>query len=290
MRRTASLALIAALALGTLTGCFVLPQAPIAQPDKDEPAEEELTPGTTLGTTGDCWETNYADMAAWATWEGGGPVDCDEPHQSYTLFAGELEADVDEPFTDGEMSAELSAATVEQCREEMLEFGVPAGAQRASFYFFVATEDDWEDGEHSIRCDIAVSEIDSEYAEPDLENLPDDIADLVDDIEENPISYELCVIGDSYGPFESNEAYLADCDGDDYYWRFAGSADYTDDLSAPYPSDEQLFAYADTACADFGARGDETLLPYVPSQEMWDYGQRFVSCWYSLVEAPSNPV
>ena len=75
----------ALLVVGSLGGCFLLPFLPTADPSDAGPRPDEIFSGST--ETGDCWATNYDDLAAWSSWEGAGPVDCDEDHQSYTYLA-----------------------------------------------------------------------------------------------------------------------------------------------------------------------------------------------------------
>jgi hypothetical protein len=157
------------------------------------------------------------------------------------------------------------------------------------WYFFVAPETDWEAGDHSIRCDVAVSALDSDWYEPELEKLPSDIADLVDDIDTHARSYELCLVGDAFGPYESTEAYYADCAGD-YYWRFAGNIEYPSEALDAYPTDDSLFAFADTECAALEARAGESVLPYVPTLDMWNGGYRDVRCWFTIIDEPSTAV
>lgn len=287
MNRAIPAAAIGALLLASLSGCFLLPQAPEPKPESSETEDADESDG--FGAIGDCWDTNHTDMAEWSSWEGDGPVDCDEDHHAYTYYVGELEADVDEAWEDGGISAELSTAVSDQCEPHLEELGIPDSAARAGGYFFVAPEDDWEDGDHRIRCDVAVSALDSDWNDPELEELPADIDDLVDDIDDNALSYELCVIGDGYGPFDSNEAYYADCGGE-YFWRYAGVVEYPSEPSDAVPSDDALYAFADTECAALGLRDDESVLPYVPSVDGWDAGYRSITCWTTVIEEESAPV
>ena len=288
MRRIASAAVITTLALGTLSGCFLLPEAPDPKPEASETEEAEAD-SDGFAAIGDCWDTNFADMAEWSSWEGDGPVDCDEDHHSYTYFVGELEADVQQGWDDGSTTSELAGAVSDQCSPLLVELGVPETAARAGLYFFVAPEDDWEDGDHRIRCDVAVSAVDSDWNEPELEELPADIDDLIDDVDENAVDYELCILGDGYGPYDSNEAYIADCGGD-YFWRYAGPVEFPSAAADPYPSEDTLYAYSDTECATLGMRDDEAVLPYIPSPDGWDEGYRDITCWFSLGEQQSEPV
>lgn len=284
MRRLAPATAIAVLLLTSLSGCFLIPQAP--QPE----AGSGGAAANGFGNIGDCWEAKYADLAEWSSWEGDGPVDCNENHQSYTFFVGELETEVTSAWQDGSLTDELATAISDECAPHLLDLGVPDSAARAGGYFFVAPEKEWENGDHRIRCDVAVSALDSDWSKPKLEKLPADINDLVADIDKNSRSYELCLMGDGYGPYDSTEAYYMDCATGDYYWRYAGEVEYPSDAPDPYPTPESFSAFAEIDCAALGLRADETVLPYFPSQEMWDSGYRAVTCWFSLVEAPSKPV
>jgi hypothetical protein len=287
VRRLASAAVITTLALATLSGCFLLPEAPDATPEPTE--TEQVQAGDGFAAIGDCWNTNYSDMAEWSSWQGDGPVNCDEQHHSYTYFVGELEAEVDEAWHDGAITAELASAVSDECAPHRDALGVPDDAGRVGGYFFVAPESDWENGDHRIRCDLAVSAIDSDWREPELEELPADVDDLVSDIDRHPRSYELCLIGDGYGPYDSTEAYLADC-GADYYWRYAGTVEFPSPAGVPYPAEDQLYGLADSECSTLGLRSGETALSYPPSAEGWDAGYRDVTCWTTTLSEPSTPV
>lgn len=288
-------AVIGAALLGSLSGCFLLPAGPAIQQsserddDDSEDDKNEKPASTDFATVGDCWQVRAVELAEWSVWEGDEPVNCNKDHQSYTFFAGELKAEVENAWQGGDITDELVAAVAAQCAINLRKLGVPLAAARVGSYFFVAPEDEWEDGNHSIRCDVAVTALDSDWYDPDLEDLPNDIDELIDDIEENEVSYEFCLIGDAFGPYESSEAYLADCGGV-YYWRFE-EAVYFDALpDDPYPSDADLYAFGEASCPASHARDGEEPLYYVPSREMWASDLRYVDCWYSTIEQPRSPV
>ena len=296
VRRSSVVRLLAAstsvlLVVGTLSGCFLLPFLPPAGPagDVDEtPTPEDVFSGTTK--TGDCWDTNYDDLAAWASWEGSGPVDCDEAHQSYTYLAGNLEAQVDEPYDSEGMTSELALAISEQCRSTLdSEFGVTDKQGRISFFFFAPTESEWKAGSRAIRCDIAVLALGSDYlnGDIDLEDLPADI----DDVDSDSVAYQLCLTGDGIGPYEGSEAIIADCT-DEYFWRYGGNIEYPGTTETdPYPAGDTLFDYAIDKCPLQGIAQGETVYPYVPSEDTWvQFGDRIIECWFSTVGAPSSPV
>jgi hypothetical protein len=271
---------ISALLLATLSGCALLPSA------APEPTPDETRTGVQVG---DCWEATGVDLYEWATWEGDGPVDCAEKHQTYTFVVAQLDADV-EAWDGGDLTGEVIGEIRELCDPALVDLGIDEAASRAPWYFFVADEDDWADGDHSIRCDVAVSAFDSLWGEPELENLPDDIDDLVSDVQKNPRSYELCLIGDGTGPYESTETFYADCAGDAYLWRFGGTAEYDSEAADAYPSDQELFGFANEACTALGLRDDEIVYPYIPTEQMWEAGDRTAACWFSLIEQQSEAV
>lgn len=277
---------IGSLLLTSLSGCFLLPEGPSASSTHVVEGEREAAE---FAAVGDCWEAEAGDLAEWAAWEGGDAVDCAGDHQSYTYFAGDLKTEVAEPWDDGAISDELAAALSAQCAVHLRKLGITPAAQRVAPYYFVAPEDAWEQGDHSFRCDLAVTALRSDWYDPELEDLPADIDDLVDYVDRHPIAYEFCLVGDSFGPYESYEAYLADCGGE-YYWRFAESVYLDYAVGDPYPSEDELNDFATAACPESGAREGERPLYYLPSHEMWDADYGYVDCWYSLIEQPSAPV
>jgi hypothetical protein len=293
VRRSSVVRLLAAstgvvLVIGTLSGCFLLPFLPTSGPSNPGSAPEGVFSGIT--ETGDCWATNYDDLAAWASWEGAGPVDCDDDHQSYTYLAADLEATVDEPFDSEGMTGELASAASEQCRSTLeSEFGITDKHGRISFFFFIPTETEWEAGSRAIRCDIGVLGIGSDYLNGDieLENLPADI----DDLDSDSVDYQLCLTGDGLGPYEGSEAIITDCNGE-YFWRLGGTLEYPGTTeSDPYPTGNTLFDYAIDECPKLGLAQSETVYPYVPSEDTWvQYGDRVIECWFSTVGEPSSPV
>ena len=282
MTRTASAAVLAALIATTLSGCFLLPQPSTSS----EPAPEDET---TSAQVGDCWEATGEEIFTWASWEGDGPVDCGEPHQTYTFLVDQLDADL-EAWDAGELTIALNTAVKEVCNPALVELGIDTAAARAPWYYFIADEDAWAAGDHHVRCDVAVSAFDSPWEAPELENLPDDIDDLVSDVQQNPRSYELCLTGDGTGPYESIEAFYADCASDDYHWRYGGRVIFDADDADPYPSDQTLFDFANEACTALGLRDGEIVYPYTPTEEMWETGDRNSACWFSLIERQSEAV
>lgn len=250
------------------------------EPEETKPAAAEV---------GDCWKADAADMAVWSSWMGDDAVDCGSRHQTYTFYVGEVNTRIDEAWNGRYMSDELAQWVNTECVVKLRKLGIPDTAARVQIFFFVAPKADWRDGDHSMRCDLAVSTIGTDWADPGLEGLPSDIESLIDDIDANPVAYEYCLTGDGYGPYESDLALIADCSGE-YYWRFSENINYDTELDDPYLSDEQLFAFAEQVCTVDDARPGEEPYYYVPSEEMWDADYRYVECWYSTLIAPVAPV
>ena len=282
---------ITALLLGSLSGCFLLPLGPAAPASSPSSSNDRsASDGDVVAETGDCWQTSYADLAEWASWEGDGSVDCDKRHQSYTYLAGDLEESIANGFDDGLMTNELALAVSDQCRAALEdEFGWSEKEQRLGFYFFVPTEQDWNVGDRAIRCDIALKALDSDFYDPDLENLPD-VADLKRDLDSNSVAYQLCLIGDGFGPLEGSEATISDCTADEYLWRWGGVLDYPAASGESYPAGDTLYNYALDECPLLGIAQGETVYPYTPSPEAWAEGDYSIECWFSMVEVPSSAV
>jgi len=278
-RFAATLAL-AALVAGSLGGCFLLPS------NQNAPTRDR---GAIGAVEGDCWATNVDDLIEWSTWQGDDPVECNRDHQSYTFFVGELEARIDDAWDGVSMSDELVGAVSELCLPKLDELLGTTDAARIELFFFATSPTEWEAGERVVRCDLALLAAGSDYFAPDIATLPTDIDQLLDDVRNEPRRYQLCLTGDGYGPHDSREARYADCT-DDYDWRFGGTVEYPASLDAEYPAEETLLEFADDECAALGAEGDETVLPYLPFPDDWQYGDRSIECWFSLVSAPQTLV
>jgi hypothetical protein len=269
-----------ALVIGGLSGCFLLPltNSSSSSETSETPSDETVD----ADGAGACWDTNFDDLAAWSSWEGDGPVDCDEDHQSYTYLAEDLEVEVDEPFDSEGMTGELAAAVSDQCRgvlEDSLH--ITETEKRVNFFFFAPTESEWEDGSRAIRCDLGVFAFGSDYFNGDieLEDLPADIDDLLSDIDSDEVSYQLCLTGDGAGPYEGTEAIIEDCTVD-YFWRFGGNLVYSGTTeNDAYPEGDSLYNYAIDECPQLGIAGAESVYPYVPTQDSW-----------TQLDEPSNAV
>lgn len=279
---------LAVLTVGSLTGCALLPFLDRFDP-RNAPDSRAHGDGPNAG---DCWATNYTDLAEWANWEGAGPVDCSDEHQSYTFLADELKVTVGVPFEGGYMSGELALAASEQCNDALeRQFDWTPQARRLGLYFFVPTKKQWDDGDHRIRCDIAVTAFGSDFynGDLDLESLPADIGEVKSDLAEHAVAYQLCLIGDGWGPYEGSKTRVVDCNGH-YDWRWAGSVDYPADPGAEYPAEDDMYNFAVDACPALGIAQQESVYPYFPYAEWWDQGERAIECWFSTVDAPSAPI
>lgn len=290
-RLAASITIASFVAVG-LGGCFALPflpHRPSASPTSTP--KEHKADKPTGSETGDCWEATYRNMAEWSNWEGDGPVPCDERHQSYTYLSTAFDGDVSTPYDADGMTVELQDATSDQCDrafDDQFDWGDKAPL--IGVYFFVPTQEEWDAGNHTIRCDIGLLAIGSDYLQPKLEDLPDTMADLASDIKENPEAYGLCVIGNGAGPYESRQTELVNCGDGDYYWRYGGTVDYPAGASIPFPDDKTLNDYANDECPSLGIESGESVLSYNPSADSWAAGDRTIQCWFSLVEEPAGSV
>lgn len=284
--RVVSLLAAASFVLLGLGGCFLLPLGPGADRTPSTSGEDAAAGPK----AGDCWEATHRHLADWSSWKGDGPVPCDEHHQAYTYLAADLEAEVDEAYDDNGVTNELLAAASDQCDAAFAsQFDLDVKTSRLGIYFFVPDEDAWDDGDRSVRCDVALLDIGSDYVDPDLADLPRKIDRLIAEAKHDGLAYGVCLVGDGYGPFESAETVLADCNGD-YYWRLGGYLEYPGDDATPYPSGDRLTDYGMDECPSLGIERGETVLPYAPTEQYWNLGARSIQCWFSLLEAPSSSI
>jgi hypothetical protein len=289
VRAAAALA-IASMAVVGLGGCFLLPLAP-HRPTATATPSPRGEDAAAAPQTGDCWTGTHRHYADWASWEGEAAVPCTERHQSYTYAAADLDEAVEEPYDSVGVTGELLDAASNQCEAAFDEqFDVDMSTSRIGLYFFVPTEDEWDDGDHTIRCDVAALDLGSDYLDPDLADLPEEIDSFMGDAAHHELAYRLCVAGDGYGPYESTETEILDCTEGDYYWRLGGQVEFPADDSTPYPLDATLFDFALDNCPALGIKPGETVLPYTPTKEYWAYGSREIECWFSLIEGPPSTV
>ena len=284
-RAVASLATASLLTLG-LGGCFLLPLS-VHGPTASAAPSTRGEDAAAAPRTGDCWEATHRHLADWSSWEGRDPVPCSEPHQSYTYLVTELTAQVEPAYDSGAVTGELLAAASAQCNDDLeREFGWDGQSSRLGLYFFVPTEDEWDAGNRDIRCDVAMLDLGSDYLDPELADLPAGIDELIDDAASDGLTYAICVYGDGYGPYESTETELIDCDGGDYSWRLGGTIEFPADEGSAYPDADALYAYGVDHCPTLGMERGETPLPYTPTAEYWGYGEHSIECWFSLLEGP----
>lgn len=287
MNRSIPAIAISVVLLASLSGCFLLPDGPNPRSSSSaKPGEREEA--AALAEVGDCWKADTEDLEK-PDWRGEDPVDCGDRHQTYTYFVGDINVRIDDAWDGKKPSADLSGRAYSKCSTNLRKLGVPDDAYRVQIYYFVAPKDEWEAGDHSIRCDLGVTAIGTDWNDPGLENLPQKIDTLLDDVEDDPIAYEFCLIGDAYGPYESQEVIIADC-STDYMWRYSEDTYFDTELNDPYLSDEELFGFAESVCTTENARVGEAPLYYVPTLQMWREDYRYVECWYSTIELPKSPV
>jgi hypothetical protein len=272
---------IASLALVSLTGCFE------QQPLGDAPSFEPETPRA--AQVGDCWEASGADVYEWPSWKGDGPVDCDERHQTYTFVAEQLDDDL-EAWNGNEFTQEVLDEVFERCSTAFEQLGLTEDTPRVSWFFFVTPQRHWKKGDHGIRCDLAVDALGSPWHDPEIEDLPDDISELIDDVQKNPINYELCLMNNGAGPYETDENFFADCGGS-YAWRWGGTWEYDTAEGDRYPGEDALYAFADSMCSLENARGSESPYPYIPTEQGWlEYGDHYIDCWFAAQGGSGSPV
>jgi hypothetical protein len=284
VRRTASAAIIVALALGSLSGCFALPQA------TDGAEEQQPTSSPTpkaeryseYAEVGDCWQSTFLRLKQATTWSGGAAVDCAKEHQTYTYFVGELGFDDEHFYSAIHPTDLLLDAANELCASEFLEqFQAPVVPGRLSWFGLPPTRAEWKAGEHRIRCDMVLLPLGSDYLDPsELDNLPDN-GDLKRAIEAG--DYELCLTGDGYHPYDEEETDIVDCSDDDYYWRLDSYSVYDAADTVPYPGESAIDEFAWSRCDEGRARKGEELFYYGIDEDSWNYGYRVTECWFTTV-------
>jgi hypothetical protein len=277
--------------MGGLSGCFLLP---LANDSSGTGRGESLQTAAPLDPAaapevGDCWVTNFSDLTEWASWEGDGPVNCQDNHQSYTFFVGKFGHDAEQAYDLDPATSALADTASGECLTALeSEFDWTPKEQRLSFYFFVPTAEEWGKGDRRFRCDVAVTAIGSDFYHREVADLAD-ISDLKHDVQSNSLSYQLCLTGNGAGPYDG-KAIVADCAAD-YDWRFGGHIAWTaGPKDEPYPSGDSLHSYAMNECPSLGLAQGETVFPYTPSPESWAAGDRSIECWFSTVQTPSSAV
>jgi hypothetical protein len=284
MRRTATLLATTVAVTTLLSGCFLLPSTPHRhnEPTPDLPV---------VAKVGDCWEVDYSDLYDWATWDGDGPVDCSDEHQSYTFVMPDLGEEFgNDWFTDdGGVAPEIALAGIDKCRAALKEdFGRPDEALLVQLYFFVPTVVEVKAGARWVRCDLAVTKIGSATSNPRVVDLPEDIEDLVAELDDNPEQFELCtdVPDDKLndGPYADGSVY-ADCT-DEVSWRQGVSASYPGGNEAEYPGDDAMTAFWMMTCGIKPA--DTDWYVFAPDADSWTQGHRDVECWTTDLDGSSE--
>lgn len=283
VRRTASATVIVALAMTSLSGCFLLPQT-------SEAADEQptSTPSPTAeryseyAEVGDCWESTYLRIKQATTWTGGAPVDCAEEHQTYTFFVGELGFEDEHFYSAIHPTERILTAANDLCANAFLEqFQGPEIPGRLMWFALPPKRAEWDAGEHRIRCDLALQPLGDDYLAPsELDSFPD-----MDDFDRaiNRGQYDLCLTGDGYHPYDEGETELVDCSDGEYYWRLDSYAVYDAAETEPYPGEAVVDEFAWSHCDERRARDGEELFYYGIDEENWGYGYRVTECWFTTV-------
>lgn len=273
-------------------------------------------PSTTARVFGRCWNATYAEVSTWKTWRGGDHVPCTEEHTTYTYAAedlpDELVLEIDAANSDRAMLAlqdDISDAIADICGTE---FGhlFPTLTERqtlVTWFSFLPSESDWEQGARWVRCDVAVYALtatsDREVAQgepqasgddedsasrpsaPELLALPESVHDLIAAVQRRPTDFEYCLdddgAGKADGPRHSSTAVTVPC-RDDPLWTYLGWENLPEPRGAPYAGEDAVFAAAQAACDDASmlrGEGEHWGWIYYPSEEGWNEGSRTVQCW-----------
>lgn len=284
-------ALVAALVLSTLSGCFLLPTAdeqPASAPTSTADATEPATP-----EVGDCWTTTDYNWGLWQSWRGDPAVDCDEDHESYTYAVLDLLGEFDEIYlANGFVIAEPAQRALDNCSEELDNFmGAPISElARIVAQYYLPSKSEWKAGARWVRCDALVYEVGSSLYEPVFAELPADESELIDALDEDADYFDFCLDTDEgftgYGPYVSDTAVYSNCAADPM-WRLDGFDTIPGEYNSEYPGDDVIAQYASDGCL---ADMDPTQWGYAhyPDSESWFTGDRSITCWAYEWEVPDD--
>ena len=273
-------------------------------------------PSSSALVFGRCWNATYADVSTWTTWRGGDHVPCTEAHTTYTYAAEDLPdalvADIEAVNSDRASLAlqdDINEAAAQTCGTEFSQL-LPTLTERqilVTWFSFLPTEAEWEEGARWVRCDIAVYALTatkthvatmeepqasaehpvpaSKASAPELLLLPASVHDLADSVAQRPSEYEYCLddegSGVADGPRDSTTAVTANCRNDPL-WTYLGWESLPTPRGSPYPGGDAVFAAAQSACDDASllrGEGSHWGWIYYPTEEGWNQGSRTVQCW-----------
>jgi hypothetical protein len=273
-------------------------------------------PSTTARVFGRCWNATYAEVSTWKTWRGGDHVPCTDEHTTYTYATEDLPdalvLEIDAANSERATLAlqdDISDAIAEICGTE---FGhlFPTLTERqtlVTWFSFLPSESDWEQGARWVRCDVAVYALTasadrlattsepqaraedaapaSPSSAPELLVLPESVQELVTAVERRPADFEYCLdddgAGRADGPRHSATAVTVSC-RDDPLWTYLGWETLPEPRGAPFPGEEAVFDAAQAACDDASllrGEGEHSGWIYYPGEEGWNEGSRIVQCW-----------
>jgi len=287
MRRLQALACIALVA--SLSGCFLLPTAEEAE---QEPQITATQQAERMPEVGDCWTADYTSFLNWTAWKGDDAVDCGDAHQSYTFAISTVFEDFDDGYPLNGMDAEASTLAYESCNSLLSRFLEQhlGGWPRLETYYFGPSAQQWRQGERWLRCDLVVMELGSSLYESTLADLPEDSSELVDALAQSDDYFDLCVDTEEgwtgWGPLESESAVYSNCSVDPM-WRLHGFEIYPGEWEAPYPGAQALEQFVSDECL-VDVPADKPGYSYYPDEDMWDEGDRSVTCWTYEWEAPDS--
>jgi hypothetical protein len=286
--------------------------------DRPEPTGAYL-PSTSARVFGRCWSATYEEVSVWDSWLGEDYVPCSEEHTTYTFATEDLPDELVEQIE----SASSDAATLaieDDIDEAVAKICDPAFSALfptltdrqilLTWFSFLPSDAEWEDGARWVRCDVAVYALTTARthatptdgdpqargaastpvdvsSEPQLLVLPESIHDLAASISQRPASFEYCLDDPEAKaearPDASSTLVTVDCD-DSPLWTYLGQELISAPLGSPYPGDASVIEAARTACtsaSEFLGEGEGWDFLYYPDEPRWNEGSRTVQCWAS---------
>lgn len=273
-------------------------------------------PSSSARVFGRCWNASYAEVSTWKTWRGEDHVPCTDEHTTYTYAAENLPfplvaeiAKADSDRASLALQDDVAEAVAEICGAEFSHL-FPTLTERqilVTWFSFLPTEAEWEEGARWVRCDVAVYALTaskthvatmeepqasaatpvpaSNPSAPELLLLPDSVHELAESVAQRPAEYEYCLndegSGVADGPRHSATATTANC-RDDPLWTYLGWETLPTPRGSPYPGSDAVFEAAQSACDDASllrGEGPHWGWIYYPSEQGWNQGSRIVQCW-----------
>ena len=276
--------------VASLGGCFLLPVADEVNDESTSQSSTSTSATDPAPEAGDCWTGEYTSFLNWTSWKGDDAVQCGESHQSYTFAISNVFADFDDGYPFNGTDEQAATLAYESCTSLLAKFLHQhlSDWTRVETYWFSPSAQQWHRGERWLRCDLVIMELGSSIFESQIADLPDDASELVDAIDENADYFDVCVDTDEgwtgWGPYDSASAVYSECSADPM-WRLHGYDLYPGEWKAPYPGTDALEQFVSENClADLAP--EKPGYSYYPLEDMWDEGDRAVTCWTYEWEAP----